>query len=111
MVEISPWALHIGSAIRHHPTYMHASEKRLRGLPSRDNYRVISLQHFKCSLELSRLLIQDISLTPPMNLYLVAALLLGAANAHTIGQKLSVNGVEQSPFAGVRVPKYSAVST
>jgi hypothetical protein len=78
---------------------MHATEKRLRGLLSSVNYQIISLQFYKCSLKLSRLLIQDISLTsttcPPMNLYLVAALLFSAANAHTIGQKLSVNGVER----------------
>jgi hypothetical protein len=44
-----------------------------------------------------------------MKLTYAIALLVGAVSAHTIGQKLSVNGVEQAQIAGIRAPRLNDV--
>jgi hypothetical protein len=44
-----------------------------------------------------------------MKLVYTITLLAGAVSAHTIGQKLSVNGVEQAQIAGIRAPRLNDV--
>ena len=39
-----------------------------------------------------------------------AALLAGSASAHTIFQKLYVNGADQGELVGIRAPDYDGVS-
>ena len=38
-----------------------------------------------------------------------AAVLVGSASAHTIFQKLYVNGVDQGELTGIRAPDYDGV--
>ena len=39
-----------------------------------------------------------------------AALLAGSASAHTIFQKLYINGADQGELVGIRAPDYDGVS-
>lgn len=41
--------------------------------------------------------------------FVTAVLLAGSASAHTIFQKLYVNGVDQGELTGIRAPDYDGV--
>ena len=44
-----------------------------------------------------------------LSIVAAAVLLAGSASAHTIFQKLYVNGVDQGELAGIRAPDYDGV--